>query len=181
MLVDCKKCTRLMSGEISMPVAEKGGNSGTLFKTLQRLRTKDFQNVQEEAFSPKDFSQHFEKVSKENFGNSVEQILEILKNETATKQGPEVEEATTKGRSEQTFEEFEKELWKMRDGAPGIQGSMVSALGPWAIMREHETNQENTPRSMAGGIKRRICGYLAQKENARQVYHGVYLLYQLIG
>ena len=55
-----------------MPVAEKGGNSGTLFKTLQTLRTKDFQNVQEEAFSPKDFTQRFEKVSKENFGNSVE-------------------------------------------------------------------------------------------------------------
>ncbi|XP_075264195.1 uncharacterized protein LOC142356111 [Convolutriloba macropyga] len=104
--------------------AEVKGDVRALYKTLRRIGVKDSSSIEEEYFTPEEFRTHFMKVSEDRFERPVNEILKTA--ETTS-------ERTANGDAdildkEISWTEFERELTKIKDGAPGVENVRVSAL-----------------------------------------------------
>ena len=107
--------------------AELQGDIGTLYKTLKRIGIRDNCTFEDETFSPEEFRSHFMKVSENRYERGRDEIVKTLEeipertDQTALEAAIELERVVT-------WREFETELAKMRDGAPGNYGVRMLAV-----------------------------------------------------
>ena len=107
--------------------AELQGDIGTLYKTLKRIGIRDNCTFEDETFSPEEFRSHFMKVSENRYERGRDEIVKTLEeihertDQKALEAGIELERVVT-------WREFETELAKMRDGAPGNDGVRMLAV-----------------------------------------------------
>ena len=107
--------------------AEQTGNIRKLYQTLRRIGVKDASSIEDEFFSPEEFKEHFSKVSEDRFERPVNEILNTAE-KTSLRDDARAKEAAKVLAREISRKEFDEELAKMRDGAPGIENVKVSAI-----------------------------------------------------
>ena len=107
--------------------AERKGEIGTIYKTLRKIGTRALQTVQEKFFTPEEFKCHFMKVSEH--GNERD-IVELMKTARSTpkRTDPRSTQAAVNMEREITYDEFEEQLLKMKNGAAGNDGVRVAAV-----------------------------------------------------
>ena len=88
---------------------------------------KDASSIEDEFFSPEEFKEHFSKVSEDWFERPVNEILNTAE-KTSLRDDARAKEAAKVLAREISRKEFDEELAKMRDGAPGIENVKVSAI-----------------------------------------------------
>ena len=107
--------------------AEQRGDTRKMYKTLKKLGCKDLRIFEEEHFSPDEFREHFMKVSENRFEREISEIMETAAS-TTKRTDEEAANAAKHLEREITFAEFQWELGKMKDGAPGCDSVRVSAV-----------------------------------------------------
>ena len=107
--------------------AERKNNSRTLYKTLRQIGLKDTRTIEDEFFTPEEYRSHFMKVSERRNERELEDLMKLA-DEMIFTPSPNTTAANAKLDAEITYAEFEEELGKMRDGAPGVDGVKVSAI-----------------------------------------------------
>ena len=107
--------------------AEQRGDTRKMYKTLKKMGCKDLRIFEEEHFSPDEFREHFMKVSENRFEREISEIMETAAS-TTKRTDEEAANAAKHLEREITFAEFQRELGKMKDGAPGCDSVRVSAV-----------------------------------------------------
>ncbi|XP_063711602.1 uncharacterized protein LOC134839904 [Symsagittifera roscoffensis] len=106
--------------------AEQRGDTRQMYKTLKKLGCKDLRIFEEKHFSPDEFREHFMKVSENRFEREISEIMETAAS-TTKRTDEEAANAAKHLEREITFAEFQRELGKIKDGAPGCESVRVSA------------------------------------------------------
>ena len=107
--------------------AERKGEIGTIYKTLRKIGTRDLQTVQEELFTPGEFKCHFMKVSEHHNERDIVELMKTARS-TPKRTDPRSAQAAVNMEREITYDEFEEQLLKMKDGAAGNDGVRVAAV-----------------------------------------------------
>ena len=165
--------------------AEKEKNTGKLYKLLKEIGVKDMSKgtMQEEFFKPEEYRRHFEKVSTDRFERTMEEIEEVkdsipqIKDFEKLKRAEEMEKEISRN-------EFQNEVMKIKNGAPGEDGVLMNVLKQAGeetmnctleiVQRMHRSDADSWERE----IKTGLMVPLHKKGDRKEIdnYRGVCLL-----
>ena len=109
--------------------AEDKINNEKLYTLLKVVGVKDMNkgSMQEEFSTPDNYRRHFEKVSKDRFERTMEEIEEV-KNSIPQIEDIEKLERAAEIEEETSRNEFQNEVTKLKNGAPGEDGVLIKVL-----------------------------------------------------
>ena len=103
------------------------GDARQLYQTLRQIGVKKLNNVEEEQFSPDEYRDHFKRVSENRYERSIEEVRATAA-EVETRTGPLIDEGKEFLKKEISLEEMRREVMKIRDSAPGVDGIRALAI-----------------------------------------------------
>ena len=166
-------------------IAEQKHDSRNMYKILKDIGVRDANKeaMREEFFTPSEYKAHSEKVSKDRFERTMEEIEELKHNIPKI----EVEEYLERAdlmEQEITRKEFDREIKLIHNGAPGEDGIMIKTLKNAGektlscvleiIQRMHTSDAESWERVVKSGLM--IPLHKKGSRNELNNYRGVCLL-----